>query len=324
MAPEARPSGEAPVLWVVVPCFDEEQALPETAPVLAAKIDALAAADDVARGSRILLVDDGSHDATWEVVRALHEADARIAGLRLAHNAGQQKALYAGLMRALEGGCDCAVTIDADLQDDVDAVDEMLRRFSEGAEVVYGVRESRDADGTLKRGTAGLFYRLMGWLGAETVPEAADFRLMGRRSLEALARYEEANLFLRGIVPSLGFETAQVRYARSPRAAGTSKYSLGRMLGLALDGITSFSIRPVRIVTCMGLLAILVSLAMIAYALASSAAGSVVAGWTSLMISVWLVGGMLMTSLGVVGEYVGRTYLEAKRRPRYIVAETLD
>ena len=227
-------------------------------------------------------------------------------------------------MHALERGCDCAVSLDADLQDDPNAIDEMLRAHAQGAEVVYGVRSSRASDSVFKRDTAEAFYRLMRWLGVEMVSDSADYRLMGRRSIEALSRYGEANLFLRGIVPALGFTSAKVEYVRAPRAAGESKYPLGKMLSFALEGITSFSVRPVRLVLLAGLVFLLVALVMVLYALASLVAGRVVAGWTSLMISVWFVGGVTVTSLGIVGEYVGRIYLESKHRPRYIIAETLD
>ncbi len=327
-AAEARP----PVLWVVVPCYNEEEVLPETSKRLAAKVANLVGRSVISPESRILLVDDGSSDGTWETVVALHEAHPAapvrvpdlFVGIRFAHNAGHQNALYAGLMQALEEGCDCAVSLDADLQDDIDAIDEMLVRFAEGAEVVYGVRDNRDSDTVFKRGTAEAFYGLMRRLGTEVVPDSADYRLMGRRSLQALSEYQETNLFLRGIVPALGFRTAKVYYRRGERFAGESKYPLGKMISFALEGITSFSIMPIRLVTFVGVLAILASVAMIVYALVSIVAGSVVPGWTSLMVSIWLVGGMVMVSLGIVGEYVGKTYLETKRRPRYVIGEVLD
>lgn len=282
--------------------------------------------------SRILLVDDGGHDATWNHIVALHKgllpdvsvAAGQICGLRLAHNVGQQHALFAGLMYALRQGCDCAVSLDADLRDDIDAIDEMLQRHAEGAEIVYGVRENHDVDTRFKRSAASAFYGVMSFLRVEMVSDAADFRLMGRRSLEALSEYREANLFLRGIVPKLGFTTAKVYYQRGERFAGTSKYPFNKMLSFALDGVTSFSIAPVRLITLIGVLAVFISTAMILYALLSLVSGHVVAGWTSLMISICLIGGLIIISLGVVGEYVGKTYLEAKARPRYIIEETLD
>lgn len=316
---------QMPVLWVVVPCYNEEEVLPETARRLRRKMDNLMANGRVSSTSRILFVDDGSCDCTWELVCALHaDWQGLFCGIRLAHNAGHQNALYAGLMHALEAGCDCAISLDADLQDDIDAIDEMLACHAEGAEVVFGVRDNRDADTVFKRGTAHLFYGLMRWLGVEMVSDSADYRLMGRRSLEALAQYQEANLFLRGVVPALGFTTARVHYQRGERFAGESKYPLSKMVSFALEGITSFSIRPVRLVTLAGALAVLASVAMAIYSVAQLLAGATVAGWTSLMVSIWFVGGLIMVSLGVVGEYVGRTYLEAKRRPRYVIGETLE
>lgn len=329
----AEGTGKPPVLWVVVPCYNEQEVLPTTAGVLVEKLASLRARGMVASASRILLVNDGSKDETWRLARALHDDPASLGlpnavgmfcAISFAHNEGHQNALFAGLMHALERGCDCAVSLDADLQDDPNAIDEMLRAHAQGAEVVYGVRSSRASDSAFKRDTAEAFYGLMRWLGVEMVSDSADYRLMGRRSLEALSRYGEANLFLRGIVPALGFTSAKVEYVRAPRAAGESKYPLGKMLSFALEGITSFSVRPVRLVLLAGLVFLLVALVMVLYALASLVAGRVVAGWTSLMISVWFVGGVTVTSLGIVGEYVGRIYLESKHRPRYIIAETLD
>lgn len=328
-----RLSGAAPVLWIVVPCYDEEEVLPTTARLLAAKLRSLLDRGFVADGSCVLLVNDGSRDATWGIVRALHddptslgipEAAGLFRGISFSHNEGHQNALYAGLMHALAHGCDCAVSLDADLQDDPDAIDEMLDAYARGSEVVFGVRSSRSTDTAFKRGTAEAFYGLMRWLGVELVSDSADYRLMGRRSLEALSHYGEANLFLRGIVPSLGFPSSKVYYERAPRAAGESKYPLGKMVSFALEGITSFSVRPLRIVTVVGLAFLLVALAMVVYALASAATGHTVAGWTSLMVSVWFVGGVTVTSLGVVGEYVGRIYVESKHRPRYVIAEELE
>lgn len=335
---EARPAkncsseADCPALWIVVPCYNEEAVLPETSKRLATKLDSLIARGAVSRESRILLVDDGSRDDTWHQIEALHVGQLKgvstapgvFCGLKLAHNAGHQNALYAGLMYARHQGCDCAISLDADLQDDINAIDEMVDCHRAGAEIVYGVRNNRDTDTRFKRGTAEAFYGLMHVLGVEMVSDSADYRLMGKRSLDALAEFKEANLFLRGIVPSLGFTTAKVYYRRGERFAGESKYPLKKMISFALEGITSFSIVPVRLITLIGVLAIVISAIMIIYALVSLAMGRVVAGWTSLMVSVWLVGGLIMTSLGIVGEYVGRTYLEAKGRPRYIIDEVLD
>lgn len=322
-----------PILWIVTPCYNEQDVLPATAQVLADKMCALKNAGRIADTSRILFVNDGSRDATWSYIRTLHDqpesvglphATGLFCGISLAHNKGHQNALYAGLMQALSSGCDCAISLDADLQDDPDAIDKMLVAYGQGAEVVYGVRSSRTTDSAFKRTTAHAFYRLMGWLGVELVSDSADYRLMGQRSLKALSHYDEANLFLRGIVPSLGFPSAEVMYVRASRAAGISKYPLGKMISFALEGITSFSVRPIRIVTAVGVLFLLTALAMVIYALVSAVFGQAIVGWTSLMVSIWFVGGVVTTSLGIVGEYVGRIYLESKHRPRYIIVEKLE
>lgn len=321
-----------PKLWVVIPCYNEEAVIPETSRRLTAKMHALLADGRIDPQSHVLLIDNGSRDATWSQIRQLHEGHlddltvepGLFCGLSLAHNAGHQGGLYAGLMHALDRGCDCTISLDADLQDDIEAMDEMLQKYAEGAEVVYGVRNNRDTDTAFKRNTAEGFYGFMRWLGVEMVSDSADYRLMGRRSLLALSQYEEANLFLRGIVPSLGFPSAKVYYRRAERFAGESKYPLSDLISFALEGITSFSTTPIRLVTIAGLLSLVVSFVMVLYALISRASGHVVPGWTSLMVSVWFVGGMIMVSLGIVGEYVGRTYIESKRRPRYIISDWLD
>lgn len=323
----------APRLCVVVPCYNEEEVLPETSRRLSDKLDSLLERSLISGESRILFVDDGSRDRTWPMIRTLHDDPASMGasplcpwfiGISFAHNEGHQNALYAGLMEALDRGYDCTVSLDADLQDDVDAIDEMLTKHAAGAEIVYGVRSNRDTDTAFKRGTAGMFYDLMAWLGVDMVSNCADYRLMGRRSLSALSRYNEVNLFLRGIVPALGFTTDVVYYARAERFAGESKYSLKKMVSFALEGITSFSVKPIRWVTMLGLVSLVVSLAMMVYTLVQAFAGRVVAGWSSPMISIWFVGGLVMVSLGVVGEYVGRIYLESKGRPRYIIAESTE
>ncbi|MBR1828108.1 MAG: glycosyltransferase family 2 protein [Atopobiaceae bacterium] len=320
------------MLWIVVPCYNEQEVLPETSRRLYDKMTSLVERGLASKQSRVLLVDDGSRDATWSQIVQLNEGQLDgqsfpphlFRGVSLAHNAGHQNALYAGLMEALGQGCDCAISLDADLQDDIDAIDEMMQRYADGAEIVYGVRNNRDTDTPFKRGTAHAFYALMQLLGVEMVSDSADYRLMGRQALEALAQYGEVNLFLRGIVPALGFSTAEVYYRRGERFAGESKYPLKKMLAFALEGITSFSVTPIHLVTLVGILTVAVSLVMVIYALASRAMGYVVPGWTSLMVSVWFVGGLIMVSLGIVGEYVGRTYLESKRRPRYIIGRTVE
>lgn len=327
------PAGEdlshpaCPELAIVVPCLDEQEVLPITSQALADKVGQLVSEGRIAATSHVILVDDGSSDATWQVICDLN-ADPRrphlFWGVKLAHSRGQQNALLAGLTCAYETGSDVCVSMDADLQDDPDAIDEMLRRYQEGCEVVYGVRSNRDADSRFKRGSARAFYRLMGKLDAEIVPDAADFRLMSRRALAALMRYDEVNLFLRGIVPMLGFKTATVSYRRGRRAAGRSRYSLRKMIDFAGDGITSFSDRPLRWVTRFAAFSLLVALAFIVYAIVSYAMGTTVSGWTSMLVSIWLVGGMIMASLGIVGSYVGKIYLEAKGRPRYEIERRID
>jgi glycosyltransferase involved in cell wall biosynthesis len=312
-----------PRLCVVVPCYDEEEVLPETTRRLGDKLVSLVSAGLVDPASAVLFVDDGSSDRTWELISAAHEADPRFMGIGFAHNAGHQNALYAGLMEALDCGFDCAVSLDADLQDDVDAMDQMVQKHVAGAEIVYGVRNNRDTDSGFKRSSAETFYGLMRRLGVEMVSDSADYRLMGRRSLEALSQYQEVNLFLRGIVPSLGFSTDKVFYRRGERFAGESKYPLKKMVSFAIDGITSFSITPIRMVAGLGVVSIVVSILMLVYALVSAATGNAVSGWTSLIVSIWLVGGLIMVSLGVVGEYVGHIYLETKHRPRYIIETRL-
>lgn len=329
---ERAPRNEAPVLYIVVPCYNEEEVLSETARRLELKMNAFVEAGKVDPQSRILFVDDGSSDATWKMIGELHAGrlgaltvrPGLFQGISLAHNAGHQNALYAGLMKALDSGCSCAISLDADLQDDIDAMDEMLLRYSEGSEIVYGVRSNRETDTAFKRGTARGFYAFMRHLGVEMVSDSADYRLMGSRALKALSQYQETNLFLRGIVPSLGFHTSEVYYKRAERFAGESKYPLRKMISFALEGITSFTVAPIRMVLLAGVLSMLFAVAMVVYALMSRAGGNAVPGWTSLMVSIWFVGGMMMVSLGVVGEYVGKAYTEIKRRPRYIIAETLE
>ena len=317
----------APRLYVVVPCYNEEEVLPETSRRLEKRLRSLMGQRRVSPESRVLFANDGSKDRTWELIRELHDDpahDGLFTGISLAHNRGHQNVLFAGLMSALEHGCDAAISMDADLQDDVNAIDEMVDAYLDGANIVYGVRNDRETDTRFKRGTAEAFYKLMSRMGTETVPNSADFRLMDAQALQALSQYGEANLFLRGIVPSLGFQTTKVYYKRAERFAGESKYPLSKMVSLAIDGITSFSVTPLRMVTIAGSVFVVISLLALVYALVSLAMGTTVGGWTSLLISIWFVGGAIMVSLGIVGEYVGRIYLESKHRPRYIVAEELD
>lgn len=313
-----------PVMAFVIPCYNEEAALHVTADVLREKMRQLESSHAVAQGSFILFVDDGSSDKTWDVIEALHEDNpALFHGVKLAHNRGHQNALFAGLMQAYRLEVDAVVSMDADLQDDPDAVDDMVREYLQGAEIVYGVRDNRDTDTAFKRGTAHAFYSLMKWLGTETVPDHADYRLMSRAALSALSQYKESNLFLRGLVPSLGFKTAKVYYKRGTRVAGESKYPLKKMVSFAIEGVTSFSTKPLTMITGLGLFSVFVGIVMLVYTLISVFSGHAVAGWGSMMCSLWILGGFILLALGVTGEYIAKIYLEVKARPRYIIEQTL-
>ena len=309
-----------PVLYIVIPCYNEEEALPITAKRLTELTDDMIRREIIAPASRILLVDDGSKDRTWQVISSLHAADRRFEGVKLAHNAGHMNALWAGMTMA-EPKCDCVITIDADLQDDVEAMYGFLEHYRNGADVVSGVRSSREKDTFFKRTTAQGFYRLMNRLGVEMVYNHADYRLLSKRALQALLSFGEVNMFLRGMVPMLGFRTATVEYERGERVAGESKYPLKKMIAFAIEGITSLSNRPIRYVTVLGLLCGLLGVAMGVYVLVSLFRGHTVAGWASIMMSVWLLGGMQLVALGLIGEYVGKIYMETKRRPKFILEE---
>ncbi len=314
-------SRHLPLLTVVVPCFNEAEVLPETARRLGSLLDGLIRDGRVAPGSHACFVDDGSTDRTWAVIRGLRAASGRFGGLKLSRNRGHQAALMAGL---LEARGDVVVSVDADLQDDLDAIPAMLRAREGGADIVYGVRVDRTADTAAKRISAHLYYRLLRWLKVELVFDHADFRLMTRRVIEALRQYDESNLFLRALIPQLGFDAEVVTYERAERFAGTSKYPLGKMLALALEGVTSFSTRPLRIITALGCVMSVFALGLTAWALlAWLVFAATVPGWASTVIPIYLVCGVQLLSMGVIGEYVGKIYLETKRRPRYHVAEAL-
>ena len=306
-------------LAIIVPCYNEEEVLVETTRQLAAVLDALEA-DGKIKCGKILYVDDGSRDRTWELICGFSRQERKVCGLKLAHNAGHQRALWAGMEWAAEHA-DAAVSIDADLQDDVQAIGEMVEAWRGGADVVYGVRRERKTDTFFKKHTAQTFYRLMSALGVEVVYNHADFRLMDKRALQALLAYPERNLFLRGMVASLGFRTAKVYYDRKERMAGESKYPLGKMVSFALDGITSFSVRPLRYIAMLGFLFILIAVVAIIYGVVVYCQGNTIPGWTSLLVSVWFIGGSILLALGIIGEYVGKIYKEVKRRPHYFVAE---
>lgn len=312
-----------PTVYLVVPCYNEEAVLPETQRRLTEKLAALIAAGKADARSRILFVDDGSTDGTWALIEGFHKSNPAVSGLKLAHNRGHQNALLAGLMTAREKA-DCAISLDADLQDDVEALDAFLDKYAQGCEVVYGVRNRRDADTFFKRTSAQGFYRFMKLLGVDIVYNHADYRLMGRRALDALAQYRETNLFLRGIVPEIGFKSGVVLYDRSERFAGESKYPLRKMVHFAVDGITSFSVRPLKVISNFGLVISTASVLGLLYALISHFMGATVAGWTAIVCSIWLLGGIQLLCLGVLGEYMGKIYSEVKARPRYIVETLLD
>ncbi len=313
----------APVLYLVVPCYNEEEVLPETSKRLLAKLKELEKTRTIVPSSRIVFVDDGSRDQTWNSIEKLHSENSQIIGIKLAHNAGHQNALLAGLMFAKEKA-DVVISLDADLQDDIDAIDKMLEKFTEGNEVVYGVRSSRKKDTVFKRQTALFFYKLMRAMGVEVVHDHADYRLMSKRALNELAEFKEVNLFLRGIVPLIGLKSATVKYERGERFAGESKYPLHKMVSFALDGITSLSIKPIRFILAVGVLMFIVGVIMTIYALVQKILGNTLSGWTFLACSIWALGGVQMISLGVIGEYIGKIYRETKARPRYIIEKTVE
>ena len=310
-------------LYIVVPCYNEEEVLPETSKRLKAKLEQLITAGKISEKSRVLFVNDGSKDRTWEIISALHQQSPLFCGVDLTRNRGHQNALLAGLMTAKDKA-DAVISMDADLQDDVEAVDQMVDKFLEGVDIVYGVRSSRKKDSFFKRTTAEGFYRVMNALGAETVFNHADYRLMSKRALEGLEQFREVNLFLRGIVPMIGYRTDVVEYERGERFAGESKYPLKKMLSFAMEGVTSLSVKPLRMITGLGFLIFLVSLVMIVYNLARWAMGATVTGWASLACSLWALGGLILLAMGVVGEYVGKIYLETKGRPRFLIRQVLE
>lgn len=310
-------------LVIVVPCYNEEEVLKETTRQLS---DILALMKDEGKieDGRILYVDDGSKDATWPLIEQLADTNPCVMGLKLAHNVGHQQALWAGLDWTANSNYDAAVSIDADLQDDVSAIPQMADLYNKGIDIVYGVRKERKTDTFFKKHTAQLFYKLMRTMGGEIVYNHADFRLMSRRALKALVSYPERNLFLRGLVPMLGYSYASVYYDRKERFAGESKYPFTKMLNFALDGITSFSVKPLRLITTAGLIFMLASIIAIIYALSAFASGHVFPGWTSLLISVWFIGGSVLTAIGIIGEYIGKIYKEVKRRPRYFIEKEVN
>ena len=310
-------------LYVVVPCYREEAVLPETARRLKEKLTALMQAGKISRHSRILFVNDGSKDRTWEIIEELHRGDRLFSGVNLSRNRGHQNALLAGLMTAVQRA-DMMVSMDADLQDDINAMDAMIEAYHNGYDVVYGVRSSRESDSFFKRFTAESFYKLMKAMGVDIVFNHADYRLMSRRAVEGLAQFREVNIFLRGVVPQIGYPWTTVEYVRAKRFAGESKYPLKKMLSFAFDGITSFSVKPMRLILFLGAVIFLLSLVVLLWTLIARVSGRTVSGWTSLMCSIWMIGGIQLLSLGVIGEYIGKIYAETKARPRFIIERVLD
>ena len=311
---------QTPVLYIVIPCYNEQEVLPITAPMFLQKLQQLIGDGLIAEGSRIMFVNDGSSDGTWELIRALSEEDEHYIGISQSRNRGHQNALLAGLMEAKER-CDISISIDCDGQDDINAMDKMVSAYLDGCDIVYGVRSSRETDSFFKRSTAQGFYKLLEKMGAEVVYNHADYRLLSARVLRELANFREVNLFLRGMVPLVGFKSTSVEYARAERLAGESKYPLKKMLALAADGITSLSVKPLRLITSFGVFVAVLSFTGVIWAIVSALCGATVAGWASTTCIVCFVGGVQLICLGIIGEYIGKIYLETKARPRYIISE---
>lgn len=312
-----------PILAIVVPCYNEEAVLAETIGRLSNLMDQMIHEQEIiSPDSYLLFVNDGSSDKTWSIIQEGHQTNPFVCGVNLAGNVGHQNALMAGLETAKDR-CDITITIDADLQDDILVIPEMVKLYQEGNDIVYGVRQERKTDTWFKRSTALAFYKLMHLLGVKTVYNHADYRLMSRRAVEQLSQYPEKNLFLRGIVPLIGFQSACVYYDRSERLAGESKYPFKKMLNFAIDGITSFSVKPIRLIFTLGLLFLLISFCILIYVIVALIKGDAVSGWASIILSIWFIGGCAMLSIGIIGEYIGKIYIETKARPRYNIEKTL-
>lgn len=313
---------EAKTLYILAPCYNESEVLPMSSKIFLDKLNGLIEAKKISENSRVVFVDDGSKDNTWEIIESLHEMDHKFVGVKLSRNRGHQNALLGGLSTIVDD-CDMIVTIDADVQDDVNAIDKMVDDFNNGSDIVYGVRASRETDTFFKRTTAQGFYKFMSAMGVETVYNHADFRLMSSRAVKALLEFKEVNLFLRGMVPLVGFKSTTVTYDRAPRLAGESKYPLKKMLAFAFDGITSFSIKPIRLITSLGVITFILSVIFALYALISFAIHHTVPGWTSTVLSIWFFGSLQIIAIGIVGEYIGKIYLESKHRPRFFIEKYL-
>ena len=311
-----------PILYIVIPCYNEQEVLPETSRRLKEKMESLMDRNMISRDSKIMFVNDGSKDRTWEMIEELHDQDPLYQGVKLSRNRGHQNAMLCGLMTANEYAY-MVISLDADLQDDIDVIDQFVEKYYEGCDIVYGVRSARTTDTFFKRFTAEGFYKIINLMGGEVVFNHADYRLMSKRALNELANYKEVNLFLRGIVPMIGFKTDVVTYERHERLAGESKYPLKKMLALAVDGITSLSIKPIRFIVFLGFMIFMCSILMLIYSLVQHFLGNTSIGWTSLIVSIWAIGGLQLLAIGVIGEYIGKIYLETKERPRYIIEKVL-
>ena len=311
------------ILYIVVPCYNEEEVLAETTKELKEKLEKLISDKIISEKSRVMYVNDGSKDKTWEIIKDINKKEKLFTGISLSRNRGHQNALLAGLMTAKKHA-DFVISMDADLQDDINAIDEMIEKYYEGNEIVYGVRSARKKDTFFKRFTAESFYKIMNKLGVEVVFNHADYRLTSKKVLDNLENFEEVNLFLRGMFPLIGYKSDIVYYERNERFAGESKYPLKKMINFAVDGITSFSVKPIRLILNVGIIIFVISIIMILYALINKIIGNTVSGWTFIVCSIWLIAGVQMMSLGVIGEYIGKIYNETKRRPKYIIEYNLE
>ena len=305
-------------LFIVIPCYNEGEVLFETAKRLKVKVGGMIESEKISKDSKIIFVDDGSKDNTWEIIEKLHNEDDLFSGCKLSRNRGHQNALLAGLSCA-KGECDAVISMDADLQDDIEVIDKFVEEYENGNEVVYGVRNNREKDSKFKKLTAEGFYKFMNFMGAEVVFNHADYRLLGSKALDGLFEFSEVNLFLRGLVPLVGFKSTNVYYERNERFAGESKYPLKKMLSFAFDGISSLSIKPIKMIIHLGLICFLVSIAILIYSLVVYFMGKTVSGWTSIVVSIWALGGLQMIAIGIIGEYIGKVFMETKRRQRYII-----
>ena len=310
-------------LYIVIPCYNEEEMLPITAKALLEKMQELVSEEKIHPDSKVMFVDDGSKDKTWEIITKLYGAIPYFTGVKLSRNKGHQNALLAGMNTAVNYA-DIIISMDADLQDDINAIDGFLEKRAQGCEIVYGVRSSRDKDTQFKRGTARGYYKLLSKMGVEITYDHADYRLMSKKAVLALAEFKEVNLFLRGLVPMVGFKSDTVKYVRNERQAGESKYPLKKMISFAIEGITSLSVKPIRFITFLGFFIFFVSIIMLIRFLITWAIGNAVPGWSTIVISIWAIGGLQLLSIGVIGEYIGKIYLEAKARPKYIIETNLE